>query len=76
MGKKYQKELKYFKNKPKYIVQRTDTIEIYIQGGIVGAGKVTNIFIVNSVMAVPTAGKIKREDENLNAVITIDKEMA
>ena len=29
MGKKYQKTLKYFQNQPKYIVQRTDTIEIY-----------------------------------------------
>lgn len=33
-----------------------------IQGGIIAANGITSIFMVSSVLAVPTVGKVKRED--------------
>lgn len=45
-----------------YSTKVTDTVEIRIQGGIIAAKGISSIFMVNSVLAVSTTGKIKRDN--------------
>ncbi|MBQ8592394.1 MAG: hypothetical protein IJ485_06595 [Lachnospiraceae bacterium] len=40
---------------------KEDTVKIRIQGGIIAAGALNGIFMVHSVMAVSTVGKVKRD---------------
>ncbi len=52
-----------------YSTKVTGTIKICIQGGIVAAKGISGIFMVNSIMAVSTTGKIKRDGAGTNTSV-------
>lgn len=54
--------LKYQQKKPIYII-RNDTVEIRIQGGIVAARSLSSVFMVHSISAVSTAGRVAYDQE-------------
>lgn len=51
-------------NYPIYLLTKLFTIKIRIQGGIKAAKGFTGIFMVHSVEAVSTVGRIKREHQS------------